>query len=137
VLEDAEAGVHSVLESSYLGRVERAHGLPRGCRQVRHRGAKGAVYRDVVCEPWGVIVELDGLAWHSDAANRWADMSRDLEAAVDGHRTLRLGWPHVVERRCETAVSLASVLRSLGWTGSARPCGSACALSGRSQSQGA
>ena len=35
VLADVDAGVHSVLEHRFLDRVERAHGLPAGARQVR------------------------------------------------------------------------------------------------------
>jgi hypothetical protein len=47
VLADVGAGTCSVLEHGYLERVERAHGLPRGARQVRDRISRGVVYRDV------------------------------------------------------------------------------------------
>ncbi|QDP95145.1 hypothetical protein FOE78_03745 [Microlunatus elymi] len=40
ILSDVEEGAHSVLEHRYLVRVERAHGLPRGARQVHAEGGR-------------------------------------------------------------------------------------------------
>jgi hypothetical protein len=137
LLVDVADGAHSALEQAYVSRVERAHGLPRGRRQQREMTAAGVVHRDVVYEACGVAVELDGYAWHGSAAERWADMSRDLVAAADGLLTVRLGWRHTNDDACETARGMAEVLTRRGWQGSARPCSRVCALRGDFQAQGA
>lgn len=137
VIGDIAFGIDSVLERSYAQRVERRHGLPRGQRQRRDLVGGGVVYRDVLYEPFGVLVELDGQAWHGQAAERWADMTRDLEAAAEGLLTIRLGWQHAHDEACRTALRLSDVLRRRGWSGSARSCGAACPLSGRSRAWGA
>src|SRR5690606_10057092 len=76
VLEDLEQGSCSVLERGYLHRVERAHGLPSGRRQVAAR-SRGRIYRDVLYEEFGRAVELDGALHHTGAEAR----DRDLERA--------------------------------------------------------
>ena len=126
-----------MLERSYVSGVERRHGLPRGSRQHRERGRRGIVYRDVLYEGFGVVVELDGYAWHSDPVARASDMSRDLDAAADGLLTVRLGWTHAHDGACGTAKTLARVLQIRGWRGSPRPCGQGCVLRGGSQARGA
>jgi hypothetical protein len=150
VLADAADGAHSFLEQTYLRRVERAHGLPPGQRQVRAGGATlnaepgleveprpedsadtedGAptqvVYRDVEYVPYGVIVELDGRAGHADVGSQWRDMSRDNAAALEGKVTLRFGYQLVTEP-CATAAQVGLALRGRGWAGSALRCGSTC-----------
>ena len=137
VIGDVAFGVHSVLERSYAHRVERRHGLPRGARQRRDVLGSGVVYRDVLYEDFGVLVELDGQTWHGATTDRWADMTRDLEAAADGLLTIRLGWRHAHDEACDTASRLSAVFRRQGWGGSARSCGPRCILSGRSQAWGA
>ena len=137
VLSDAAPGVQSVLERSYVLKVERRHGLPQGSRQVREATAAGVVYRDVLYEEFGVVVELGGLRWHESSSTRSADLDRDLELAADGRITQRLGWRQAERQPCLTAARLAEVLRRRGWAGVAHPCGPRCALSGRYQSPGA
>lgn len=137
VLADVAAGASSALEHAYVHRVERAHGLPRGRRQRRELTERGVVHRDVVYEACALAVELDGWAWHSSAADRWADMSRDLVAAAGGLLTVRLGWRHAHDEPCDTAARLGTVLAQRGWGGSPRPCGPQCALAGRSRARGA
>ena len=113
VLEDIEAGSCSVLEHGYLVRVERAHGLTGGRRQVRDRVASGAIYRDVeyTCRDGSaLVVELDGRLHHDSAGARDRDLDRDLLSAVDGRRTVRLGWGQVYARQCRTAAVLARLL---------------------------
>lgn len=136
VLTDAASGVGSVLERDYLLRVERPHGLPRSRRQAAARTASGAVYRDALYDEVAVAVELDGFAWHGDAAARSRDMSRDLESAADGVLTLRLGWRHVWDEPCLTAGRVARVLRERGWRGRPRRCRQGCVLSRGFQSPG-
>jgi hypothetical protein len=128
VLMDAADGVQSFLEQSYLRRVERAHGLPVGERQVRSttgtsdRPAK-VVYRDIEYIPYGCAVELAGQAGHADALSRWQDMSRDNAAAVEGKLTLRFGY-QLVSHPCETALQVIAALQSRGWPGTPHPCAS-------------
>lgn len=123
LLDDLGRGACSVLEREYLLRVERAHGLPRGDRQDRERTTAGTVYRDVRYAAWGVLVELDGRAFHQGARQRGRDMDRDLEAvATSDDLTLRLGWQQVLRDHCLTARRVVAVLRRRGWEGALTPC---------------
>ena len=126
VLQEAADGVQSLLESSYVRHVERAHGLPRAVRQKREGTIDGIVYRDVWYERQGVLVELDGRLGHELSADKWDDQDRDLLAAVDEVLTLRLGWRHCDSTPCRTALRLALILRSRGWRGRPRPCSATC-----------
>ena len=101
-LRDIDDGACSALEQAYLDRVERAHGLPTAGRQVRE-SRRGPVYRDVEYAEQAVLVELDGRAFHNGASSRDRDMERDLNAALEGCLTVRLGWGQVVGRPCATA----------------------------------
>jgi hypothetical protein len=121
VLGDVAQGVCSVLEHDFLALVERAHGLPRAQRQVRD-STRGTVFRDVVYAPFGLVVELDGRLFHDSARARDLDLDRDLDAALDGLLTVRLGWGQVHVRPCATVARLALLLRRRGWAGSPRDC---------------
>lgn len=127
VLDDVASGTCSVLEHRYLTRVERPHGLPRGIRQVEAVGRAGRpMFRDVLyggSRPrWSQIIELDGRMFHSSARARDRDLERDLDAALAGDHTVRLGYGQVFERPCETAARIAALLRLRGWRGELRPC---------------
>jgi hypothetical protein len=124
VLGDVAEGTCSVLEHAYLTEVERAHGLPRGGQQVRAVASTGVVYRDVDYPE--LIVELDGRLFHDTAEQRDRDFERDLDAAVDGRTTVRLGYGQVVGRPCSTARKVAALLAVRGWPGSPVRCGPAC-----------
>lgn len=129
VLQEAADGVQSVLESSYVRRVERPHGLPRADRQRRERTEAGIVYRDAAYDEWRLLVELDGRIGHELSNDRWDDQERDLLVAADGVMTLRLGWRHCETTPCLTAARLARVLRARGWRGHPSPCSSGgCAV---------
>ena len=121
VLVDVAAGACSALEHAYLTRVERPHGLPRAGRQVRASN-RGPIYRDVLYEKLGTVVELDGRLDHTRARDRDRDLERDLDAAIEELLTVRLGWGQVVGRSCLTATKVARVLQRRGWRGSLRPC---------------
>jgi hypothetical protein len=124
VLQDVAAGTCSVLEHGFLARVERPHRLPRADRQRPAPGSQGLVYRDA---DYGLLlVELDGRLFHDSATARDADLERDLDAAADGRRSLRLGWGQVFGRPCTTAVKLAQVMRAVGIDARAEPCGPSC-----------
>jgi Transcriptional regulator, AbiEi antitoxin len=125
-LADVGTGAESSLELRYLRRVERPHGLPAGTRQARSRQGSRRVYRDVLYELFGVVVETDGAVAHPPET-RWRDQERDNAAGVRDVITLRYGWGAVTERPCSVAAEVAATLRRRGWAGRMRPCGSACA----------
>jgi very-short-patch-repair endonuclease len=120
-LGDAGDGVLSLLEYRYVHRVERPHGLPTARRQARIRQRTGNRYLDNLYEEYGVCSELDGTAAHP-ADEQWRDKRRDNANAVQGLLTLRFGFADLGDRRCDTAVIVATVLRLRGWPGSAYPC---------------
>jgi hypothetical protein len=129
VLADAASGCSSVLEMEFLRRVARPHGLPTGDRQAREETggvvrptSAHVVYRDVDHPELKQIIELDGQLGHTTTSERDADFERDLDAAVDGRGTLRLGWGQVYVRRCSTAAKLYVVLRRLGRGGEFQRC---------------
>jgi hypothetical protein len=130
VLCDVDSGAHSVLEHRYLRDVERAHGLPRGERQLRQTAGGRVAIRDVAYAPQQVLVELDGRFGHTDALDRWADLDRDLAAAVHSQMTIRLGWAQVLSP-CRVAVAMSSILMARGWAGRPYPCRHGCAVGGR------
>jgi hypothetical protein len=125
ILVDVAAGTQSVLEWMYLTRVERPHGLPVARRQRAVRAGRASAYRDVEYLEAGTIVELDGRLGHELAADRWADLARDVEAAADGEITVRLGWRQVLDP-CRTAGAVAQILVARGWTSTLRPCSEQC-----------
>lgn len=117
VLSDVEEGVRSPLERRYRRDVERAHGLPPARRQARtHAGHRA----DCRYEPWGLLVELDGRAYHN-GSRRFVDMQRDNEHVLQGSPTLRFGWLHVIEA-CQTASVVGRALQLLGWSGEPSSC---------------
>lgn len=122
VLSDIRDGTHSCLEHGYLQRVERAHGLPAGTRQLAELTPTGKVYRDVAYEQFGVYVELDGRANHGTAQAHDHDLARDLSAVADEKITVRLGWRQVYGDQCSTATRIATVLTKRGWGGTPEHC---------------
>ncbi|MFN8074653.1 MAG: hypothetical protein U0Q15_04420 [Kineosporiaceae bacterium] len=122
VLSDARDGVASQLEGEYRHQVHLRHRLPEARFNAPHDTPFGRVYRDV--DYGGLVVELDGLAYHG-AATAVSDRRRDNELVIAGGRTLRFGWFEVVSDPCGVA---ATVARALGGRGFATPCGPACAV---------
>jgi len=123
VLADVAEGAMSALERRYLRDVERAHGLPRADRQSLGPG----VVRDVEYRRWRLRLELDGRFGHEWSSGRWDDLDRDVDSAVDGHLTVRLGWRQVLEP-CRLADRMARILVAQGWSGRPKPCGPGCQL---------
>jgi hypothetical protein len=131
LLDDIASGAESVLEHGYLARVERAHGLPRATRQVERRARGGREYRDVEYADYAMVVELDGRLGHDSFGAQGRDADRDLADQVSGRHAVRLRWHQVFGTPCETAASLAVLLKRAGWTGAPRPCGPDCPVGGR------
>jgi hypothetical protein len=119
-LVDVGDGCHSILELLYLRKVERAHGLPRGERQVRRDESRH--YDDVRYRAYRTRIELDGKAAHPDH-ERWRDRRRDNAATRAGDCNLRYGLGDVDEYPCSVAAEVAEVLHHEGWTGQPHPCG--------------
>ena len=112
-------------------------------RQVRAVASAGVVYRDV--DYGRLIVELDGRLFHDSTEQRDRDFERDLDAALDGRRTVRLSWGQVYGRSCSTAGKLGALLQVHGWRGGRAPVAGptaasrcpASALRGRCDAPGA
>ncbi|HEY2792802.1 MAG TPA: hypothetical protein VGJ28_10620 [Micromonosporaceae bacterium] len=124
-LADVSLGVQSILEMRYLRKVERAHGLPTGIRQVRRDRPGGSIYDDVHYPAFGTVIELDGRATHS-AETMLRDGRRDNIAGLRGDVVLHFGWSDVSERPCATALQVAAVLKARGWMAGPRRCGPSC-----------
>ncbi|WP_255491690.1 hypothetical protein [Actinotalea sp. JY-7876] len=125
-------GVESPLERRYRRDVERRHGLPKACLQVRHRLDGSWVRADVVYEKYALRVELDGRLAHPGGrtdADTWRDNAVLLERA---ELTLRYRWAHVAVTPCRTTLQVEAGLRAGGWSGTARPCGPTCTVARRS-----
>ena len=125
LLGDVAAGSFSALEHRYLRDVERGHGLPTAVRQRRVVTGRRPTYRDGDLLGGRVALELDGRLGHEAAADRWADLERDLDTAGSGSTTVRLGWRQVLEP-CRTARAVGRVLTAHGWDGHPRPCRPGC-----------
>jgi hypothetical protein len=112
-----------VLERGYLHRVERAHGLPAGDRQTHSTATGKSSYQDVRYREQGVVVELDGRAFHDSPLDRDRDALRDLaELSRSGLVTTRVTYGLVYGDACRTATLIAELLRQRGWRGRLRPC---------------
>ncbi len=118
LLGEVAAGSHSPLELRYARDVERAHRLPSARRQ---QGPLARYAGDAWYEAYGVLVELDGRAFHSGMA-ALDDMDRDNEHQLLSLITLRFGWRQVAARPCVVATKVATALQRRGWTGTIRAC---------------
>ena len=115
---EVAAGSRSPLEVRYARTVERAHGLPTANRQ---QGPLTSYRGDVWYSEYGVLVELDGRAFHR-GQTALDDMDRDNDHELLGVITLRLGWRQVVGAPCQAAAKVARALRTRGWPGAPHPC---------------
>jgi hypothetical protein len=118
LLEDLAQGACSVLEREWL-LLERRHGLPTTDNRQRPTVVQGrSAYRDVDHSQFGTLVELDGRAFHDNAASRDSDFDRDLDATVTSSlTTVRLTYGQVLSNGCRTVGKVASILERGGWSG--------------------
>jgi very-short-patch-repair endonuclease len=87
-LADIAAGAQALSELDF-SRLIRRYGLPEPDRQVMRRDPAGRRrWLDAYWDAARLVVEVDGL-WHMDATAWWADMRRDNELTLTGHRLLR------------------------------------------------
>lgn len=118
LIAEVGAGAQSPLEVRYAREVERAHGLPPARRQASPLGG----YRTDGWYPeFGLVIELDGRAFHS-GANALRDMDRDNAHLVAGVATLRFGWRQVTQNPCGVAGIVAAALRRGGWQATLKRC---------------
>lgn len=69
-----------------------------------------------------MLVELDGLAFHSSPAERVRDGRRDRGSLREGWVSVRAYWSDVATTPCELAGEVGGILTSRGWDGRAQPC---------------
>jgi hypothetical protein len=123
MLADLRDGACSVLERGYLHRIERAHGLPEGERQTPSNATGRLTYRDVHYRAQGVVVELDGCAFHDSPRHRDRDALRDLaELSRSDLVTTRVTYGLVFGDACRTAALIGDLLRHRGWNARMRTC---------------
>lgn len=123
LLEDRRTGACSVLERGYLTRVERAHGLPRGERQVRSTATGARTDQDVRYRKYGVVVELNGRSIHDNPESWDNDARRGLaELAISDAVTAAVTYGLVFGDECRTARWIGAILNKRGWPGRVTPC---------------
>ncbi|MEQ3553270.1 hypothetical protein WIS52_22600 [Pseudonocardia nematodicida] len=116
-------GVQSALEELFATRVELAHGLPTGTRQVPVVVDGVTMWEDVTYDASGfaLTVRLDGRT-HIRADVAFRDRRRDNAAELAGRARLVFGWRDLSADPCAGAREVAAVLRRLGWTGRLAAC---------------
>ena len=126
VCAEVHNGVTSELEKRYRNQVARPHGLPPARTQAPSGTEVRRAYRDVLYDPFGVIVELDGRLGHEQESEVLRDQGRDNYATLTGRATLRFGWLAVAGGPCLVAGQVAGLLHLRGWTGAIHACGPSC-----------
>ena len=120
VFGDVASGAESTMEVRYLRDVERAHGLPRGERQVS-ASPTSAARHDIGYRDQRVLVELDGELGHEGRGARIRDGRRDRRGATTGWLTALAFWPDVLDP-CALANEVGAILQTRGWSGRPRHC---------------
>ncbi|MDJ0395402.1 type IV toxin-antitoxin system AbiEi family antitoxin domain-containing protein [Rhodococcus sp. G-MC3] len=115
-------GVHSVLEYRYVRDVEQAHGLPTGRRQAPVHVDGRQLFEDVLYDVCGLIVRLDGQAFHSAKQRRFRDRRRDNAAELRDVPRLVYGWDEVTADPCGVYREVRDVLVREGWDDASFPC---------------
>lgn len=88
LLQDVGEGVESIGEREFAAGCRRRN-FPPPTRQFLRRLPSGRCYYDVVWEPYGVEVEIDGLQ-HLDAAAAVGDALKQNAASLQGSVVLRI-----------------------------------------------
>lgn len=105
-LEAAPAFTRSQAEERLLSLLRRAR-LPRAELNVTVLGFEV----DFLWAQAGLIVEVDGYAFHGSARSFAADRRRDAELTAAGYRVLRFTWTDLTEDSHATVARLAQALR--------------------------
>jgi hypothetical protein len=72
---------------------------------------------DALFEPFRLVVELDGLRFHTTPAQLAKDKARDRRLAIMGYLVLRYAYWEVVEREAEVVAEIKEALRGRGDVG--------------------
>lgn len=107
-LLDVYAGqglTRSEAEREFL-RLLRSGGLPMPETNVRIGGYEV----DCVWRNEGLIVEIDGRAYHSDATVFQADRERDAALTAAGYRVVRVTWSQITDHPRKLLVQIAQAL---------------------------
>jgi hypothetical protein len=87
-LADIAGGAQALSELDFC-RLARRYQLPQPDRQVMRLDGQGRRrWLDAYWDGARLVVEVDGL-WHMEATAWWADMRRDNDLTITGHRVLR------------------------------------------------
>ena len=121
VFGEVEDGTQSGAEALYVRDVEHAHGLPTASRQSESDEGRRR-YHDNEYADYGLVVEVDGRLGHEQWSDRVRDGQRDRRLLGAAKATTRVFWADVALTPCQTALELATIPRSRGWTGQARAC---------------
>jgi hypothetical protein len=89
-----------------------AHGLPAAEWNVELRDAGGKLigFGDAVWRDAKVVVELDGLQFHTSPQQRRRDNQKDRRLATEGWLVLRYTWLDVTERADEIVTDVSAAL---------------------------
>lgn len=118
IIGDVVGGSHALSELDFTRQVIRAFRLPEPSRQVARRDARGKRrWIDVAWDSYKVVVEIDGAQHAEDPLQRWDDMERDIDLAMDGHLTLRFPAWLVRKDPAYVATRILGALRRGGYQG--------------------
>lgn len=94
------------------------------------------LFEDVEYFDGGLIVRLDGQAFHSSRNVRFRDRMRDNAAELSDRPRLVYGWHEVSTDPCGVYREVREVLVREGWTDVSYPCAKCCAVVRLSATQG-
>jgi very-short-patch-repair endonuclease len=114
-LDDLDAGAESVAEMLYR-RIERRYRLPTGTRQAPVTLDGRRRYLDVLYEPWGVWVEIDGV-FHREVHQWWDDLDRQNVGVLQDRLILRFPTHQLRQAPARVAEQVTTALRQRGWPG--------------------
>jgi very-short-patch-repair endonuclease len=109
-LEEVAAGSRSAAESLFLRLVRRAR-LPAPQLNAPIRTSGGLFYADALWEEERLIVEIDGAAWHLDAAAWRRDLRRQNLLLNAGYRVLRFPAHRLREDPAGVIAEVTAALR--------------------------
>jgi hypothetical protein len=109
ILDQGTGTTRSELEVRFLEFID-AHRLPRP-ETNSHLLIRGAwIECDCLWREQGLVVELDGRAWHSTADAFERDRERDRAVNAEGFRTVRVTWRQLHESPEALALDLSDLL---------------------------
>lgn len=117
LLADIAGGSQAISELDFIRLVVRPFRLREPSRQSARRDHRGRRrWIDIAWDDRKVAVEVDGAQHTEDPLQRWDDMERDIDLALDGYQILRFpAWlvrkdPEYVARRVQEALRPARPL---------------------------